>query len=154
MTQCEAAGPIPMRMDDWIDATFWNSFECKTDGVERDETAESSSHVKGSDAADVNTETPTFVKPGERRDISTSDSAGKVKESFENVKLGSTADIETDRDSSVHFQNFRRKDAVAGKKDAAAESSALRGSSKRKKSKRRGAKAPKKKRPALRSEDD
>lgn len=154
MTQCEAAGPIPMRMDDWIDASFWNSFECKTNGVDRGEATESSSHVKGSDAAGVSTETPTLVKPEERTDINTSDSVGRFKESFEDVKLGSTADIETDRDSSVHFQNFRRKDADVGKKDAAAESSALRASSKREKSKRKGTKAPKKKRPALRFEED
>ena len=143
-----------MRMDDWIDATFWNSFECKTDGVDRGEAAESSSHVKGSDAADVNTETPTLVKPEKRTDINTSDSTGKVQESFEDVKLGSTADIETDRDSSVHFQNSRHMDVDAGKKDAAAESSPPRASSKRKRSKGKGAKAPKKKRLTLSFEED
>ena len=89
-----------MRMDDWSEATFWNSSECKTDGVDGGEATEPSSEVKGSDAADVNTETPTLVKPEEGTDIGTSDSASKVKESFGDVELGNTADIERDRDSS------------------------------------------------------
>ena len=135
-----------MRMDEWDDATFWNSFECKTDGVGRGQATESSSNLKGSDAANVRTETPTLVKPKARTDIDTSGSASKVKDPFGDVMLGNTADIEKDRDSSVHFRNPRRENVDADKKEAAAESSA--------RSKRKGAKAPKKKRPALRFEED
>ena len=160
MTRCKAEGRLPMRMDDWNEATFWNSSECKTDGVDRGEATGPSSNVKGSDAVDVNTETSTLVKPEERTDIDTSDTASKVKESFVDVELGNTADIERDRDSSVHFQKSRRKNVDAGKKKkAAAESSAplassRRKSSKRKSSKRKDAKAPKKKQLALSFEED
>ena len=155
MTKCEAAGPLPMRMDKWYEVTFWNSSECETDGVDRGGATEPSSEVEGSDAADVNIETPTLVKPEEHTDINTSDSASKVKESFEDVKLENPADIERDRDSSVHLQHPRRKNVDASKKrEAAAESSAPLASSKRKSSKRKDAKAPKKKQIALSFEED
>ena len=145
-----------MRMDKWYEVMFWNSSKCETDGVDKGEATEPSSEVKGSDAADVDIETPTLVKPEERTDINTSDSASKVKESFEDVKLENPADIERDRDSSVHFQNPPRKNVDAGKKkkEAAAESSAPLASSKRKSSKHKNAKAPKKKQIALSFEED
>ena len=143
-----------MRMDEWDDATFWNSFKCETDGVDRGQATESSSNLKGSDAANVSTETPTLVKPEARTDIDTSGSASKVKDPFGDVMLGNTANIERDRDSSVHFQNPSHENVDADKEEAAAESSAPLASSKRKRSKRKGANAPKKKRPVLRFEED
>ena len=126
-----------MRMDDWHEATFWNSFECKTNGVDGGEATESSSDVKDSGAADANTEISTPLEPEDHTDINTSDSASKVKESFGDVKVGNTADIETDRDSSVHFQNPHRK----RKKKP----SGLLASHERKIAKRKDAEAPKKK---------
>ena len=155
MTQCEAMGPLPMRMDDWHEATFWSSYECRTNGMDRDEATESSSNVKGSDAADVNTETPTLVKPEEQTGINTSDSASKVKDPYADVKLCDDEYIQTDRDSSVHFQKSRRKNVDAPKKkDAAAESPVTRTSSKRKSCKHKDANAPKKKKRALSFDED
>lgn len=146
MTRREAVGPLPMRMDDWDDATFWGSVECKTDGVDRSEATESSNKLKGSDAADVHTET---VELEDGTDIGTSDSARKVKDSVGDVEPWDIADIERDRDSSVYFQQPRHKTVDAGKKEAAAESSALLPSSKRKRSERKEAKARKKEKSAL-----
>ena len=137
-----------MRMDDWDDATFWDSFYCKTDGVDRGEPTESSSNVKGSDAADVDTETPTLVGSEDRTELNTSNSARKFEETVENVKPENNADIERDKDSPVHFQQPRRENVDVGK-DAAAESSALLPSPKHK-----DAKASKIKQPVLRFEED
>ena len=156
MTQCEAMGPLPMLMDDWHEATFWSSFECRTDGVDRGEATESSSNVEGSDAADVNTETSKLVKPEERTDINTSDSANKAKDPYADVKLWDDEYIQRDRDSSVHFQKSRPKNVDAGKKKekAAAESSVMRTSSKRKSCKHKDANAPKKKKKRALSFDE
>ena len=103
MTQCESAGPLPMRMNEWHKATFWSSSECETDGVD------------GGEATDVNTETPSFVKPTKPTD--TSARARKFQQLVAwGVKLGKNAAIETDRDSSVHFPRPRRKTMRMGSK--------------------------------------
>ena len=135
-----------MRMDDWHEATFWSSSECRTNGVDRGEATESSSNVKGSDAAGVNTETPTLVRPEEQT---------KVKDPYADFKLFDDEYIQTDRDSSVHFQKSRPKNVDAGKKkEATAESSVTRTSSKRKSCKHKDANAPKKKKRALSFDED